>query len=181
MITSKQEYDVGRDQMKLAVIPHDIMLFNLVGNHILIQVGVGSIANVYPFLMLIPPLLSFALIWYTLWRAGKSPMLDTPFVQCHWAVAAKRTRVLLLMFGILAVATAFSAIAHLYMGLMQEAAIALVIGVGLLPFMVTLLIMIMMESDALHMAKHRMAPSCPGILHEEDAIQPVAESAVEAV
>ncbi len=66
------------------------------------------------------------------------------------------------------------------MGMMQEAAIALVIGVGLLPVMVTVLILVMMESEALHMAKHRRAPSCPGILDEKDAIQPAAEDVAEA-
>ena len=181
MITSKLEYDVGKTQMKLATIPHDIMLLNLVGNHILVQVGVGSVANIYPFLMLAPPVISLSLIWYVLWRAGKSPEWDTPFVQCHWSVAAKRARVFLIMFCVLVIACTFAAIAHFYMGMMQEAAIAMVIGVGLLPVMVTMFVLIMMESDALHMAKHRMAPSCPNILSEKDAIQPATENLAEAV
>jgi hypothetical protein len=181
MTTSKLEYDVGKTQMKLATIPHDIMLLNLIGNHILVQVGVGSVANIYPLLLLIIPVISFSLIWYTIWRAGKSPEWDTPFIQCHWSVAAKRAKVFLMMLGVLAIATIFAAIAHFYMGMMQEFAIALVIGVGLLPVMVTMFVLIMMESDALHMAKFRMAPSCPNILGQKDAIQPATDNLAEAV
>ncbi len=181
MITNKTEYDVGPTQMKMAAIPHDILLFNLIGNHILTQVVVGGLANVYPLLMLVPPAISFILIWYILWRAGKSPEWDTPFVQCHWSIAAKRTRIFLMMLGVLAIATTFATIAHFYMGMMQEAAIALVIGGGLLPVMVTMFVLIMMESDALHMAKFRMAPKCPNILSEKDAIQPAAENLAEVV
>jgi hypothetical protein len=46
--------------------------------------------------------------------------------------------------------------------------------------MVTMLILIMMESEALHMAKHRRAPRCPNILDERDAIQSVVEEVAEA-
>lgn len=179
MITSKPEYDVGHTQTKLAAIPHDILLFNLIGNHILIQVLAGGLAKTFPWVLFITPTISLALIGYTLWRAGKSPRRDTPFVQCHWAVAAKRTRLFLVMLGVLAGVATFAAIAHFFMGLMQEAAIALVIGGGLLPVMVTMLVLIMMESEALHMAKHKRAPSCPGILDERDAIQPAVEGAAE--
>ncbi len=179
MITSKPEYDVGHAEMKLATIPHDILLFNLIGNHILIQVLVGGLANSFPFLLLIPPAISISLISYTLWRAGKSPQRDTPFVQCHWAVAAKRTRLFLVMLGVLATASTFAALAHFYMGMMQEAAIAVVIGGGLLPVMVTMLILIMMESEALHMARHRRAPRCTNILDEQDAFQPSVEEIAE--
>ncbi len=180
MITSKPEYNVDHNQMKLATIPHDILLFNLIGNHILIQVLVGGMANSFPFLLLIPPTISISLIWYTLWRAGKSPQWDTPFIQCHWAIAAKRTRLFLVMLGVLAIATILAAIAHFQMGIMQEAAIAVVVGCGLLPVMVTMLIIIMMESEALHMAKHRRAPSCLGILDEKDAIQSATDEVSEA-
>jgi hypothetical protein len=170
MITSKPEYDVCQTQMKRAAIPHDILLFNLIGNHILIQVLAGGLAKTFPWVLLITPSISLVLIAYTLWRASKSPKRDTPFVQCHWAVAAKRTRLFLVMLSILAAVSSFAAFAHFYLGLMQEAAIALVVGGGILPVMVTMLILIMMESEALHMAKHKRAPSCPGILDEKDAI-----------
>ncbi len=180
MITNQPEYDVGHTQTKLATIPHDILLTNLIGNHILLQVLVGGLAKTFPFLLLIPPAVSLSLIGYTLWRAGKSPQWDTPFMQCHWAVAAKRTRLFLVMLGVLAAVSAFATFAHFYMGLMEEAAIALVIGGGLLPVMVTMLILIMMESEALHMAKNKRAPSCPGILDGQDVIQPVVEGVAES-
>ncbi len=172
MHSANPEYDVGHTQVKLAAIPHDIFLFNMIGNHILIQVILGGMAKTFPYLLAIPPLISFTLIWYTLWRAAKSPQWDTPFIQCHWAVAARRTRTFLVMLTILAGVGLFAAFAHFYMGLMPEAAIALVGGMGLLPVMVTMLILIIMESDALHMAKHKRAPRCPGIL-EQPGIPPV--------
>jgi Na+-transporting methylmalonyl-CoA/oxaloacetate decarboxylase gamma subunit len=181
MMTSKPEYAVDHTQAKQATIPHDILIFNLIGNHILITVLVGGMAKTFPFLLALPVVVSASLISYTLWRAKKSPQRDTPFVQCHWAVAAKRTRVFLVMLGILAAVSGFAAFAHFYLGLMAEAAMALVGGMGILPIMVTLLIIVIMESEALHMAKHKRAPSCPGILREENTVEFKEEAAAEAI
>jgi Na+-transporting methylmalonyl-CoA/oxaloacetate decarboxylase gamma subunit len=164
----------------MATIPHDILIFNLIGNHILITVLVGGMAGTFPFLLALPVVISASLISYTLWRAKQSPQRDTPFVQCHWAVAAKRTRTFLVMLGILAGVSAFAAFAHFYMGLMAEAAMALVGGMGILPIMVTLLILTIMESEALHMAKHKRAPKCPNILREEHTVEFKEEAAAEA-
>jgi Na+-transporting methylmalonyl-CoA/oxaloacetate decarboxylase gamma subunit len=180
MLTSKPEYDVGPSETKAATIPHDILIFNLIGNHILITVLVGGLAKTFPFLLALPVAISTTLISYTLWRAKQSPKRDTPFVQCHWAVAAKRTRTFLVMLAILAGVSGFAAFAHFYMGLMAEAAMALVGGMGILPVMVTLLILVIMESEALHMAKHKRAPGCPGILHEEDTVEFKEDVAPEA-
>lgn len=181
MQSNKPEYDVGHTQAKLATIPHDILIFNLVGNHILITVLVGGLAGTFPFLLALPVVISASLISYTLWRAKKSPQWDTPFVHCHWSVTAKRTRVFLVMLAILATVSGFAAFAHFYMGLMLEAAMALVGGIGILPVMVTVLILTIMESDALHMAKHKRAPNCPGILSEEDTVEFKGKTPAEAV
>ncbi len=180
MQDQRPEYDVGHTQMSLASIPHDILLFNFIGNHILITVLVGGLAKTFPLLLTVPVIISASLIWYTLWRAGKSAQWDTPFIQCHWSVAAKRTRVFLIMLAVLALVGGFAALAHFYMGLMPEAALALVGGVGLLPVMVTMLILIIMESEALHMAKHKRAPGCPGILTEEHTVVFREKAAAEA-
>ena len=180
MQDQRPEYDVGHTQMSLAAVPHDILLFNFIGNHILITVLVGGMAKTFPLLLAVPVTISASLIWYTLWRARKSPQWDTPFIQCHWSVAAKRTRVFLIMLAVLATVGGFAAFAHLFMGLMLEAALALVGGVGLLPVMVTMLILIIMESEALHMAKHKRAPGCPGILSEEHTVAFREKAAAEA-
>jgi hypothetical protein len=179
MQSTRPEHDVAPSEMKAATIPHDILIFNLIGNHILITVLVGGLAKTFPFLLALPVTISAALISFTLWRAKRSPQLDTPFVQCHWAVAAKRTRTFLVMLAILAGVSGFAAFAHFYMGLMAEAAMALVGGMGILPVMVTVLILTIMESDALHMAKHKRAPSCPCILPEAESVEFEGEAAAE--
>jgi peptidoglycan biosynthesis protein MviN/MurJ (putative lipid II flippase) len=180
MHSNRPEHDVDPSEAKQATIPHDILIFNLIGNHILITVLVGGMAGSFPFLLALPVVISASLISFTLWRAKKSPQRDTPFVQCHWAVTAKRTRIFLVMLAILAGVSGFAAFAHFYLGLMAEAAMALVGGMGILPVMVTVLILTIMESDALHMAKHKRAPKCPSILPEEDTVEFKEEAAAEA-
>jgi hypothetical protein len=48
---------------------------------------------------------------------------------------------------------------HVYGGVMKEAAIALVAGIGILPVMVTVLVLIIVESDALYNANQAKLPA----------------------
>lgn len=49
-------------------------------------------------------------------------------------------------------------LAYSQLGLMKEAVYALVGGLGVLPIMVTVLVLILMESDALHQASQHKIP-----------------------
>lgn len=62
---------------------------------------------------------------------------------------------MLLMFAVVCV---FGWLGYTQLGLMKEAVYALVGGMGMLPIMVTVLVLILMESDALHQAALHKLP-----------------------
>lgn len=151
-------FDVSDNESRKAGIPHEIFLTNLIGNHILMAIAAGGVAGSFPWVMAIIPVISFALIGYSLWRARQARVRDPWFVMCHWQISARRSRLfLLVLLGLMAVAVVAWA-AHVFGGVMKEAAIALAIGTGLLPVMVTVLVLILVESDALHQAHQGKLP-----------------------
>ncbi|TVQ91595.1 MAG: hypothetical protein EA400_04690 [Chromatiaceae bacterium] len=151
-------FDVSDYETRKAGVPHEIFLTNLIGNHILMAIAAGGVAGSFPWVMAIIPVISFGLLGYSLWRARRSRQRDPWFVMCHWQVSARRSRLfILVLLGLVGIAVAAWA-AHVYGGVMKEAAIALAIGIGLLPVMVTVLVLILVESDALHQAHQGKLP-----------------------
>ena len=146
------KFDVPAEQSHKAKIPHEIFLTNLVGNHILWFIaGLGLFKSYWQPLALVP-IVSFLTLAYTLWRAKRSPSTDPWFVMCHWQLCAKRSRFFVYMLLLLCTISALGWVGYTYLGMMEVAVYALIGGVGLLPVMVTVLVLILMESDALHQA-----------------------------
>jgi hypothetical protein len=151
-------FEVSNVEIKKANVPHEIFLTNLIGNHILMTAGAGGMAGTFPWIMATIPITSFGLLGYTLWRARRAIGRDPWYVMCHWQVCARRSAVLLLMLILLLVAAVLGWIGYTYAGMMKEAVLALIGGVGLLPVMVTVLILIIMESEALYHANQARLP-----------------------
>lgn len=152
-------FEVSPAEIKQANVPHEWFLTNLVGNHILMAVALGGIAGSFPWVMALVPIVSFAILGYILWRARQSRQRDTWYVMCHWQVCARRSRIFMSMLGLLLVVAALGWAGYAYGGLMKEAALALVIGIGILPVMVTILVLVVVESDALYHANQAKLPS----------------------
>ncbi|KAA6183238.1 hypothetical protein F2Q65_16200 [Thiohalocapsa marina] len=152
-------FEVTDREIKQANVPHEIFLTNLIGNHILLAVALGGIAGSFPWAMAVIPAISFSLLGYTLWRARQSIRRDPWYVMCHWQVCARRSRIFIVMLSLLLVVMALGWAGHVYLGMMKEAVIALVVGVGILPVMVTILILIIVESDALYHANQAKLPA----------------------
>ncbi|WP_058554339.1 hypothetical protein [Thiohalocapsa sp. ML1] len=151
-------FEVSPEEIKRAKVPHEVFLTNLIGNHILMAVAAGGVAGSFPWVMAVIPAVSFAMLGYTLWRARRSVGRDPWYVMCHWQVCARRSRLFILMLTLLLVAIALAWAAHVYGGLMKEATIALVVGVGVLPVMVTVLVLVIVESDSLYHANQAKLP-----------------------
>lgn len=151
-------FEVSQAEIKKANVPHEIFLTNLIGNHILMAVGLGGLAGSFPWIMAIVPAVSFTLLFYTLWRARRSIGRDPWYVMCHWQVCARRSRIFLLMLGLLLTAVVLGWAAYTYGGMMKEAVWALVAGTGILPIMVTVLVLVIVESDALYHANQAKLP-----------------------
>lgn len=152
------KFEITKEEWNKARVPHEIFLTNLVGNHILMFVAaVGMVGSFWQPLAMVP-VISFTLLLYTLWRAKKSKTTDSWFVMCHWQIAAKRSRLFIYMLMLVLVISALGWVGYAYFGMMKVALYAMVGGVGFLPIMVTVLILILMESDAMFQAKQCKVP-----------------------
>lgn len=149
------KFKVSEQEMKAARHPHELFLINLITNHILLFVGLLGMATSYPWLLAIVPVISVLVLGYLLLRARKSLSDDPWYAMCHWQVCARRSRLFLVMLGVM-----FAVIGLLLLvtgGDMKPQHYALG-GVGILPTMLTVLVLIVMESDAVHQAKSGIVP-----------------------
>lgn len=138
---------------------HAVLLFNLVVNHIfLFLMALTLIAQTNIFLIMMI-LLSIGLTTYILTRARKSLSAETSwYVRCHWQFAAKRARLFMYLFvalGSLTLALYYGGVA---MKMKTVETWALTGGLGLLPFMVAVLGLIVIEFDAEHQSKTGKVP-----------------------
>jgi uncharacterized membrane protein YGL010W len=144
------KFDISDDLVHKARIPHDIFLTNLIGNHILWFVAALGLVRSYWQPLALVPIVSFAALFYTLNRARKSK--DAWYVWVHWQIAAERSRLFIYMLVAVIVVWLLGWVGYTYFEMQKVAVMALIGGVGILPIMVTVLILILMESDALHQA-----------------------------
>ena len=146
------EYDLSQEERQRAKAPHEMFLTNLIGNHILWFVASLGLAGSYWQPLAMVPVVSLSTVFYTMWRAKRARTEDSWFVMCHWQLCAKRSRVLLAVMSLLLAVVFLGWAAYTYLGVMDIAVKAMVSGVGVLPVMVTVLVLIMMEIDAMHQA-----------------------------
>ncbi len=151
-------FEVTPQEIKQAKVPHELFLTNLIGNHILMTVALGGIAGSFPWALALIPIVSFSILGFTLWRAHRAIRRDSWYVMCHWQVCARRSRFFMLMLGLLLLAAMLGWAGYTYGGMMKEAVWALVAGTGILPVMATILVLVMIESDALYHANQARLP-----------------------
>ncbi|NCF10560.1 MAG: hypothetical protein GWP66_07755 [Gammaproteobacteria bacterium] len=151
-------YPVDEPARKRAKIPHEVFLTNLVGNHILVFVATLGMASHMILPVMSVPVISVLCLGYTLWRARRAKRRDDWYVMCHWQAAARFSWIFIGMLALLAFSATVAWFGYDSFGIRKEAALALVGGIGLLPTMVTMLILIIIESDLLHQAAHGRLP-----------------------
>lgn len=148
-------FDVPDTQKRAAAHPHEVFLVNLITNHILLFVIFLTAANSYPMLPLITPALSILILGYILLRARKALKGDPWYVMCHWQLTARWAKVFIVMIAILAAIIAFLLwVSGGDLGPQHYA----VGGAALLPVMVTVLALILLESEGVHQARHGILP-----------------------
>ena len=145
-------------EITLAKRAHDTFLSNLIVNHILLFSGIATLGQSYFHLMGLVPIISVLIIAYTLFRAAKLQRADSEFVFIHWQIAARWSRLLAMMLSLLVVLSVSAWLANTQLGLMREMSYALAAGLGLLPTLVSVLVLVVVESDALHHAKECTYP-----------------------
>jgi len=151
-------FEITEEESHKAKIPHEVFLSNLIGNHVLWFIAALGLAGSYIQPLLLVPVISVSTLVYILWRARRSRGRDSWYVMCHWQICARRSRLFIVMLLGLTCISGLGWAAHTYLGMMKEAAYALVGGLGILPVMVTVLVLIIMESDSLHQAALHKLP-----------------------
>ena len=173
------KFEITEEESHKAKIPHEIFLTNLIGNHILWFIAALGLAKTYWQPLALVPVVSISLLLYTLWRARQSRKRDRWYVMCHWQVAAKRSRVFIYMLLIALGISFLGWLGYAYGGMMKEAVFAIIGGMGVLPVMVTVLVLIIMESDILHQATLHKLPENVVKQHPNPGVPVVEESSVE--
>ena len=170
------QFDVPEEERRKAKMPHEIILANLVGNHILWSIAALGIYNSYWQPLAVVPIFSIATLTYSLWRAKRALSIDPWFVAAHWQVCARHSRIFSMVLGLLVVMSLLGWVGYSYFGMMDIAVKAIIGGAGLLPVMVTVLVLIVMESDVLHQANSGRVPDSIVARYPAPDTLPVVES-----
>ncbi len=145
------KFEIDPSQIQASKIPHEIFLTNLIVNHILYFAFALS-ASSLPQLIAVTPIVSIAMLGYTLLR-GRLELRRAPwFVARHWEVAIRRSRMLLLMLFALGLLLGLLYAIHIFAEVPFPQIFPLA-AVSTMPVMVTILALIIMESEALHHAR----------------------------
>jgi hypothetical protein len=148
------------DEKKRAQHLHSVLLFNLVVNHIFLFLMALTYINQSHVPLMLVMGFSILAVGYILVRAKHAQTIEPSwYVRCHWQFAAKRARFFLLLFLALGSLTLVLYYGGQAVGMRKVATWALTGGIGLLPFMVSVLVLIVIEFDAEHMAKVGKLPA----------------------
>jgi hypothetical protein len=138
---------------------HAVLLFNLVVNHIFLFLMALTLIYQSKIFLIMMILLSLLLTGYILVRAKKCLDVEPSwYVRCHWQFAAKRARFFLYLFLALGSLTGLLYYGGIAMKMKAVETWALTGGLGLLPFMVAVLWLIVVEFDAEHQSKTGKVP-----------------------
>ncbi|MDD5301138.1 MAG: hypothetical protein PHD65_11680 [Gallionella sp.] len=155
----QQQFDVSSEEGRHAKWPHEIFLINLIFNHVFVFCATVAVVGRFPYLPALVPVISFAIIGYILLKARQVAAGDQSwFIKAHWQIAAKRNRIFMLLLTITCVVTGGGLWLSKMMGWAKIPTIALISGVGLLPFMIVLLVLIVLGNESVYMARDGRLP-----------------------
>ena len=154
-----QQFSISPEEGKRAKWPHEIFLINLVFNHIFLFVATLAVVGTLPLLPVLIPAISFSIIGYIFVKSRQvASGNDTWFVKSHWRIADRRNRAFMLLLIVTCVVCGGGFWLSRMLGWARIPTIALIGGVGLLPFMVSLLTLIVLGSDSVFQARTGKLP-----------------------
>lgn len=165
------KYDIAADELKKARVPHEVFLTNLIFNHILVFVAIISASSLTQYVVIVP-IFSVVSLIYLFWGASRASKHASWYVNAHWQIAARRSRFFLIMLAVMG--SIMAAVFMVSGGDMKPQHWALG-GVAFLPVMVTVLALIVFESESLHQAKNGMLPDWVSERFPENALTPVEQ------
>jgi hypothetical protein len=155
------KYTDVASERRLARIPHEIAMVNLVVFNLLLCAGViastlartGSVLENYKTWLILAPLtVSLALIAYSFRRIKQMPAATPWFVAAHWWLATRRYRALLLAYLVTAVLIALGWLLSLASPNVQAVMFVALVRVAVAPLLVSVMVIAVLESSALFQA-----------------------------
>lgn len=165
------KYDIAADELKKARVPHEVFLTNLIFNHILVFVAIISASSLTQYVVIVP-IFSVVSLIYLFWGASRASKHASWYVNAHWQIAARRSRFFLIMLAVMG--GVMAAVFMLSGGDMKPQHWALG-GVAFLPVMITVLGLIVFESESLHQAKNGTLPDWVSERFPENALTPLEQ------
>jgi hypothetical protein len=167
---TEQDQPIEQD-ITAAKVPHDIFLSNLIMNHMLLFAGIATLGPSYVMFFLMVPIFSILALAYTFYRSAKVKREEDEFVYIHWQIARRWSKLFSGVLTLLALVALLGSLANQHLGLMKEAVYAIIGGLGILPTLVVVLVLIVIESDSLHHARMGTLPKWARsrFLGEEDS------------
>lgn len=148
-----QRFSISPGEGSLAKWPHEIFLINLIFNHIFVFCATVAVFGTFPLLIALVPVISFAITGYIFIKAKQVAASNASwFVKAHWQIGAKRNHFFMLLLTITCIVSGGGLWLSKTMGWAKIPTIALIGGVGLLPFMVSLLVLIVLGNESIFMA-----------------------------
>jgi hypothetical protein len=160
------EHQVTEAEVSRAKSLHSILLFDFIVIHVFIFVLALSLLKASLIPLMLMPVLSIALLSRVILKAKSAITQESSvFVLCHNLLAAKRAKLFLLLFLVTGTLTTLLLVAGAQFGMSKITSYALAGGVGQLPFMVVLLVLVVLEFDAEHQCKTGKIPASALALH----------------
>ncbi|MDO8465105.1 MAG: hypothetical protein Q7S46_07625 [Gallionella sp.] len=154
-----QQFDISPEEGRRAKWPHEIFLINLIFNHIFVFCATVAVFGSFPYLLALVPIISFSIIGYILIKARQvAAGGETWFVKANWQIAARRNHFFMLLLTITCVISGGGLWLSKMMGWAKVQTIALIGGMGMLPFMVVLLVLIVLGNESVYMARDGKLP-----------------------
>jgi hypothetical protein len=160
------DHQVTEAEIKRAQSLHSILLFDFIVIHVFIFVLALSLYKTSPIPIILMPIISIVLLASVIIRSKRALTLETSeFVLCHNLLAGMRARLFLLLFIVTGTLSAVLIFGGAQFGMGKITSYALAVGVGQLPFMVSLLVLVVLEFDAEHQCKTGKIPPAALALH----------------
>jgi len=154
-----QQFNISPEEGQRAKWPHEIFLINLIFNHIFLFCATIAVFGSFPLLTALVPVISFSIIGYILIKARQvAASEESWFVKAHWQIGARRNRLFMLLLTVTWIVSGGGLWLSKMLGWAKIPTIALIVGVGLLPFMAVLLVLIVLGNESVFMARDGKLP-----------------------
>ncbi len=138
---------------------HSVLLFDFIVIHIFIFLLALSMIKSSIIPMILMPIISIISLTYVIFKGTRTSATEpSHFVRCHMLLAAKRAKLFLGLFVVTGSFTAFILLGGAQFGMSKITSYALAGGIGQLPFMVALLVLVVLEFDAEHQCSDGKIP-----------------------